>query len=119
MKNDQLKTLSNLPVPPYFAVIFASLRSDITDAYAETAERMLELAALQAGYLGVDSVSQRKTGITVSYWKDEQSILLWKQQMEHQAAQSQGKNQWYDEYTVRIAKVERSYRFVKEGQGNE
>lgn len=119
MKNDQLKTLSNLPAPPYFAVIFTSHRSDITEAYDETAERMLELAALQAGYLGVDSARQGKTGITVSYWTDEKSILLWKQQMEHQAAQAQGKSQWYDEYSVRIAKVERSYCFAKGGQVNE
>ena len=113
MKSNQLKCLTDLPEPPYFSVIFTSLRSDVTDAYAETAERMLELAALQEGFLGVDSVRQGKTGITVSYWKDEQSILSWKQQIEHQAAQSRGKSDWYDEYTVRIAKVEHSYSFVK------
>jgi len=113
MKNHKLKTLSGLPDTPYFAVIFTSQRTDEDKFYAETADNMLKLAAKQAGYLGMDSVRQKKTGITVSYWKDENSIQQWKQQMDHLQAQDSGRTRWYEEYTVRIAKVERNYSFVK------
>lgn len=103
---------------PYFAVIFTSKRliDDIGNentSYAEMANRMLELAAQQPGYLGVDSVRENGKGITVSYWSDEKSIQHWKEQMEHQQAQKLGKTRWYDNYSVRVAKVERSYNFVK------
>ncbi len=50
-------------------------------------------------------------GITVSYWRDEASILKWKSNPEHQKAQKQGKELWYKHYKIRIAKVERDYGF--------
>ncbi len=34
------------PRPPYYAVIFTSLRTGVDEGYGETAERMLELASL-------------------------------------------------------------------------
>lgn len=107
----KLKHISTLPDPPYYAVIFTSQKTEFDEGYSETAQHMLELAALQPGYLGVDSARENSTGITVSYWRDEASIHQWKQQLEHQQAQHLGKAQWYEEYSVRIAKVERSYSF--------
>lgn len=98
---------------PYYAVIFTSKKTIENSSYAEMANRMLELAALQPGYIGVDSVSENEKGITVSYWRDEKSIQQWKEQMEHQQAQKLGKTRWYDSYSVRVAKVERSYSFEK------
>jgi hypothetical protein len=44
---------------PYFAVIFSSQRSAVERGNAEAAQRMLELAAEQPGYLGVESARRR------------------------------------------------------------
>lgn len=102
------------PKPPFFAVIFTS-RHSATDerAYAETADRMMELAANQNGYLGIESVRDSDgTGITVSYWRDEESIQSWYRNAEHQEAQRAGKEKWYDAFHVRIARVERQYSFA-------
>ena len=107
----KLEYISTLPDPPYYAVIFTSYKAEYDEGYSKTAQHMLELAALQPGYLGVDSARENSTGITVSYWRDEASIHQWKQQLEHQQAQQLGRTQWYEEYSVRIAKVERSYSF--------
>ncbi len=96
------------PSPPYYAVIFTSLRTDGDEGYGKTAVRMLQLAAQQPGYLGVES-ARENVGITVSYWADLESIKAWKQEMEHLAAQKQGQDAWYAAYKVRIAKVERDY----------
>ena len=100
--------IANTPSPPYYAVIFTSLRTDHDDGYGKTSVRMLELAAEQSGCLGVES-ARETVGITVSYWADLESINAWKQEMEHLAAQKQGQDVWYATYKVRIAKVERDY----------
>jgi heme-degrading monooxygenase HmoA len=71
---------------------------------------MVELAATMPGYLGIDSArGAGGFGITVSYWRDEESIRAWKAQMEHRAAQQQGKSAWYEHYELRVARVERAY----------
>ena len=103
-------TLARTPVPPYYTVIFTSLRTKGDRGYGEMSDRMVELAARQPGYLGIDSVRGTDgLGITVSYWRDEASIVAWKRDTEHQQAQRGGRQTWYADYQVRIAKVERAY----------
>lgn len=100
--------IADTPRPPYFAVIFSSVRADGDHGYGEMAERMMELAAEQPGFLGVESVRE-DLGITVSYWSNEDAIQSWKQNAEHLVAQKLGKEKWYARYKVRVAKVERDY----------
>ncbi len=71
---------ANLPEPPYYSVIFSSQRSDKdADGYGHMGERMLELAATQPGYLGVESArGEDGFGITVSNWESLESIAAWK-----------------------------------------
>jgi heme-degrading monooxygenase HmoA len=96
------------PEPPYYAVIFSSIRKD--DGYAQVAERMVELASQQPGFLGVESVRGTDGfGITVSYWTSEETIAAWKANVEHLAAQEKGKQKWYEHYELRVAKVKRAY----------
>ena len=98
------------PEPPYYAVIFTSRRTPEDDGYGETANRMAELAREMPGYLGIESVrGPDGVGITVSYWASEEAIANWKRHSEHRAAQDGGKNQWYEHYELRVAKVERAY----------
>lgn len=104
---------ANTPLPPYHAVVFTSLRTPGDNGYGAMADRMVELAARQPGYLGMESVRGTDgVGITVSYWDSEDSIVRWKRESEHQLAQLQGRGQWYAEYTVRVARVERDYSHV-------
>ena len=102
--------LSKSPQPPYYAAIFTSRRTEDDGGYEVTATRMLELAAEQPGYLGVDSARGADgTGITVSYWTSLEAIAAWKTNVEHLLAQAQGQTKWYEQYSVRIARVERAY----------
>ncbi|WP_049263707.1 antibiotic biosynthesis monooxygenase family protein, partial [Pseudomonas aeruginosa] len=97
---------------PYYAVIFSSHRSAVDDGYAEAAERMLELASRQPGYLGVESVRGADGfGITVSYWDSEAAIRAWSRHAEHRDAQARGRRDWYAGFSARIARVEREYAF--------
>ncbi|MGB0849146.1 MAG: antibiotic biosynthesis monooxygenase family protein [Thiolinea sp.] len=100
--------IAETPKPPYYAVIFTSLRTDGDNGYAEMAVKMLELAAQQPGFLGVES-AREEVGITVSYWSDLESIRQWKMHPEHQNAQKLGLDQWYADCMTRITKVERDY----------
>lgn len=102
--------LAKTPSPPYFAVIFTSRRAEGDRGYAAMADRMTALAAGQTGFLGVESVRGADgIGITVSYWETEDAIRRWKQEAEHRIAQETGRTTWYENYTVRVAKVEREY----------
>ena len=108
-----MPAFANTPEPPYYAVIFTSELTQRHDGYAEMATRMVELAAQQPGFLGVESARDESLGITVSYWRDEASIRAWKAVLEHGEAQRQGKEQWYRGYRVRVAKVARDYAFAR------
>ena len=103
-----MSDIAATPRPPYYAVIFTSTRTDVDEGYGETAERMLELASRQPGFLGVES-AREEVGITVSYWADLESIKAWKAVAEHREAQSKGREKWYSAFKTRIALVERDY----------
>jgi len=105
--------IANTPEPPYYAVIFTSINTENVENYSEMAQRMVDLAAVQSGFLGVES-ARNEVGITVSYWKDLESIKNWKENAEHTLAREQGRKKWYQAYKTRIALVERDYGFEKE-----
>jgi heme-degrading monooxygenase HmoA len=96
------------PKPPYYAVIFSSLRTEGDQGYGAMSDRMMELAAAQPGFLGVES-AREDLGITVSYWASLEAIRNWKRNAEHREAQRLGREKWYSSFKVRIARVERDY----------
>ena len=98
----------NSPKPPYYAVIFTSIRTDGDNGYNEMSDKIESLIGNQPGYLGMES-ARNELGITVSYWKDLESIELWSQNLDHKQAKEKGKKLWYKNYKVRISKVEMEY----------
>ncbi len=104
-----------LPQPPCYIVAFSSQRTDGDHGYGAMADRMVELARQQEGFLHVESARGADGfGITNSYWRDEQSILAWKAVVDHLAAQKIGRERWYAHYDVRVGKIERAYSFEKQ-----
>lgn len=95
----------------YYAVIFTSKMTENERGYEEMSKEMESLAKKQHGFLGMDS-ARNEVGITVSYWDSAEAIKNWKENLQHQAAQKNGKEKWYSEYYVRICKVEREYSFI-------
>lgn len=105
--------LATTPDPPYFAVIFSTVRNEQPgDQYDQTSVAMMNLAAQQPGFLGVET-AHADIGITVSYWTDEESIAAWKRDADHAFAQYEGRARWYDAYELRVARVERAHSFVR------
>ncbi|MFD4479565.1 antibiotic biosynthesis monooxygenase family protein [Streptomyces sp. NPDC058471] len=116
--------------PPYYAVVFTSLRAEAgdghqgeeqhqaqaldDDGYDATGARMDELVASVPGFLGMDSArTPGGLGITVGYFRDEDAIKRWRGDAEHRTAQKRGRGEWYEKYVVHVAKVERSHGFER------
>ena len=105
-------TIARTPQPPYYAVIFTSLRTADDNGYGEMADKIEALAKAQPGYLGFEN-ARSGLGIAVAYWRTLEDIAAWKQQVDHAEAQRRGRADWYAAYRVRIAKVEREYGFER------
>ena len=105
--------IARTPEPPYTAVIFTSVRTDGDQGYAAMAVAMDALAAVQPGYLGIESAREGaaadNVGITVSYWRDAAAAGRWKQVAAHLVAQERGRAVWYRDYRVRVATVAHEY----------
>ena len=97
----------------YYAVIFTSMLSEDIEGYSEMATNMEKLAEKQPGYLGFET-ARENLGISISYWNSLEDIKQWKANLDHQEAQRIGREKWYDQYTIRICRVERTYSFLKE-----
>ncbi len=104
--------IAQTPQPPYYAVIFTSVRTSGDNGYAEISDKMVELAKEQDGFLGMES-AREELGITVSYWRDLEAIKHWKYNIDHTIARELGREQWYSAFKTRISKVERDYDFLR------
>lgn len=104
--------IAKTPKPPYYAVIFTSVRTADDNGYAAKSDKMIELVQEQPGFLGFES-AREEIGITVSYWSDLEAIKMWRENFEHTIARNKGRETWYQQFTVRIVKVEREYSFDK------
>ncbi|MBS4215036.1 antibiotic biosynthesis monooxygenase family protein [Neobacillus rhizophilus] len=97
--------IAKTPEPPYYAVIFASQRTEGDRGYGKMADKMVELASQQKGFLGVESALDGELGITVSYWDSLESIKVWKENSTHRMVQEKGKTEWYKNFSLRVCKV--------------
>ena len=109
-RGDLEELIAQTPQPPYYAVIFTSVRTGVEEGYSDMAVEMVELARQQEGFLGVES-ARNNVGITVSYWQSVEAIKNWKANARHLFAQQQGRDKWYLNYKVRICRVEHDYAF--------
>lgn len=105
--------IATTPKPPYYAVIFTSVKSENNEGYSEMSNLMMKLATEQDGFLGIET-TQDNIGITISYWRDLESIRKWKENEQHTIARNKGKSLWYKNFTTRIALVEKEYSFNKD-----
>lgn len=118
-RDDRFADLAGTPDPAgdgYVAVIFTSREGPDGEGYGDTATRLRELAAEQPGYVGFETATGADGfGISVSYWATETDGQAWKRVAEHARAQRRGRDQWYDRYIVRVARVERHYGWERGG----
>lgn len=86
-------SITQTPAPPYYAMIFTSQRTKEDQGYSSMAEKVLELAGQQDGFIGAESVRNGTgLGITVSYWRSLEAIEQFRNNSLHAAAQKKGRN---------------------------
>lgn len=102
-----MSEIAPTPPPPYYAVIFTSIRTSGDKGYADAAQRVLEVARQQPGFLGYEA-ARHEVGISVSHWESLEAIQAWRKHPEHRLVQAKA-DEWYAEFRIRICRVERSY----------
>ncbi len=104
-----MTSFASTPEPPYYAVMFTSRARTSTRDTAALADRMVELAARQPGFLGVETARDAGgLGITISYWASLEAIAAWREHAEHRVARNSGRRKWYSHFELRVARVERA-----------
>ncbi|MCB0509987.1 MAG: antibiotic biosynthesis monooxygenase [Chitinophagales bacterium] len=96
------------------AVIFTSQRSSYSQGYEEFNEKLESLANELPGFIQQDSSRNNDGfGISISYWKDEESAKEFKKIALHIEAQEAGRKHYYTWYHVKVCKLIREYGFRK------
>ncbi|WP_333736108.1 antibiotic biosynthesis monooxygenase family protein [Streptomyces sp. IBSBF 2806] len=100
--------------PPYYVAVFTAVRTQDQSGYSETDSRMEDLVKDVPGFLAMEHAqTPGGLGITVGYFRDADALTQWRSNAEHRAAQHRGRADWYESYTLHVAKVERSHGFVR------
>jgi heme-degrading monooxygenase HmoA len=107
------------PTPPYYTVVITTTLDPLTGGYDDAAAQMGALVETYPGFLGVESARDADGfGVSVSYWRDLEGLRAWRDDVEHRTTMHAGQESWYRSYHVRVARVEREYRWDRsEGPG--
>jgi heme-degrading monooxygenase HmoA len=71
------------------------------------------------GFISVERFkSMTKAGrlVSVSYWRDEDSVKRWREHNRHHLAQLSGRGQIFADYRITVAEVERQYGMFERAQ---
>ena len=98
-----------------YAVIFRAQVGQQDAEYGAVAARMRQLAMAQYDCIDFTSVTEGQQEIAVSYWHSLADIARWREDVEHFAAQEQGRQRWYAGYQVEVAEVVRQYAWPPSG----
>jgi heme-degrading monooxygenase HmoA len=95
------------------AVIFEAWpHPERASQYFEFAAQLRPLLAQIDGFLSIEryqSLNEPDKLLSLSFWRDEQSVAQWRQLEAHRAAQSAGRERIFRDYRLRIAQVLRDY----------
>lgn len=96
-----------------YAVIFeVEIKEGQQDAYLSIAEKLKKQLVTMPGFISIErfeSLVNEGKLVSLSFWEDEKSLVHWKKNVDHLAAQTKGRASIFKDYRIRIAKVERDY----------
>jgi heme-degrading monooxygenase HmoA len=101
-------------------VFRARLRPDAGDDYLPMLERMVELSKTMPGYVSQKRfVADDGERLTLVEFESREAQEAWRRHAEHAAAQRQGRQSFYSEYSVTVCEVLRQSRFPAESPAGE
>ncbi len=96
-----------------FAVIFeVTPTSEGKEEYLEIASKLRGFLENRDGFISIErfqSIADEGKVLSLSFWRDQESIEAWRNLMEHRFAQKQGKEALFHSYRIRVAEVVRDY----------
>ena len=99
-----------------FLVVFRNRKRAGIDhaAYGAESELIEAMARRQPGFISFKSYEAADGEvIAMSEWEDEDAALAWRRVAEHSAAQSRGRSDYYEDYTLFACKHPRTHRFSR------
>lgn len=102
-----------------YVVIFTSQLDTDDPAYAEASQRLEDKAATLDGFVkAVPFREESGRGVYLSYWESEEAIKAWRADPEHAVARLRGAPQWYSDWHIEVARIERAYSKADQGEKN-
>lgn len=102
------------------AVIFeANSHLDKQARYLDIASELKPLLEQIDGFIAIErfqSLSESGKILSLSWWRDEESVLAWKKNVFHQQAQAEGRASIFSYYRIRVARVLRDYSSENRGE---
>ena len=96
-----------------YAVIFeVKIKEAGKDEYLAIAAKLKEQLINMDGFISIErfqSLADEGKLLSLSFWESKESIHLWKQNLDHLQAQSEGRNKLFEDYRIRIAEVLKDY----------
>lgn len=81
-------------------------------AYLDIAAGLRPLLDDIDGFISIErfaSLSEPEKLLSLSFWRDEEAVVMWRQREAHRAAQDRGRATIFEDYRLRIAGVIRDY----------
>lgn len=95
------------------AVMFeATPREGMRAAYLDAAAQLRPLLAGIDGFVSIErfeSLSQPGRILSLSFWRDEESVARWRNVEQHRIIQAAGRERIFSDYRLRVAAVLRDY----------
>lgn len=95
------------------AVLFEAQAAPAHQArYLQLAAELKPLLADIDGFIDIERFHSLTTDgkiLSLSWWRDEEAVRRWKQNVFHQAAQREGREAIFTYYRIRVAQVVREY----------
>jgi len=104
------------------AVLFEAKAQPAHQAlYLQLAAELKPLLADIDGFIDIERFQRLTTEgkiLSLSWWRDEEAVQRWKQNVFHQAAQAEGRASIFACYRIRVAQVVREYASETGGEAH-
>ena len=82
------------------------------ERYLDLAKQLRKELSKVDGFISIErfqNLNNPKKILSLSTWKDEESIRVWRDQLEHQSTRKEGRADLFARYRIRVAQVVRDY----------
>ncbi len=98
------------------AIIEFHIRPGAEDLYGEWATKLHAQVHHIDGFISVERFESRTrpgTWLSLSYWRDAESLAAWRRDPEHVKGMAAGKRDIFADYRIVVAEIERDYSFAR------